>query len=289
MGVKIWLGILLAIVGSTNLNVGKAIQKWKVRVWGHWPHVFAREHRKDMIIWCLGTCLTASATVLYSLALQHTYKSSTVSALTGIGIIGLVLFAHYVIKERVGRQELWGAALVLAGTGVMGIFAKDPEPQQFSVPGFTSSAIVMLGIVVVGAVVSWRTRKFFGVAWGALPGVILGIAVILGDMALVAADNSFTGQLKTPYPYIAMGGGLVAIVVTQMAFWRARALVVVPTVNSMMIVTPVILEYFTFGFSLKLGAYVGVLIIVFGVVLLGATEAQGRIGGGSPGAVRIEK
>ena len=65
----------------------------------------------------------------------------------------------------------------------------------------------------------------------------IGIAMILGDMALVASGNSMMGQFRNPYPYIAVAVGGGALVITQFAFWRARAMVVVPTINSFIILT----------------------------------------------------
>lgn len=274
----LWLGIVLAIIGSTNLNVGKAIQKWKVRVLAQGRRVFARPHRRDFGIWMIGFGLTSSVSLFYSLALKYTDKSSMVSGLNGVGMIGMVVFAWLVLKERIGRQELVGAALVLVGTTVMGYFEAEPQTQQYALAGAAVSAALLLAVFVPAALVSWRIRRFHGFTFGALAGVLIGISVILGDIALLRAGNSFFGQFAYPYPYIALGLGLIAVITTQLAFWRARAMVVIPTINSFMILIPVVLEYFVFATVLKPPSYVGIAIIIVGVVLLTATETQNRIG-----------
>ena len=54
-------------------------------------------------------------------------------------------------------------------------------------------------------------------------------------------------------------------------------MVVVPTINSFIILTPVVFEYFTFGTVLAPPQWVAILSIVAGVVLLTATSTQDRI------------
>ena len=271
---SLWLGILFAIIASTNMNVGKAIQKWKVKVFGHGRKMFRRAHRKDLGVWGIGFLLTSSATIFYSLALKFTDKSSMVSSLTGIGLIGLVLFAWLVLKEKVGKQEIGGAALVLLGTAIMGLFESSPEAQEPYLLGFLICGGIILVLLVPPVFWSWRTRRYHGLTFGALAGALLGIAVILGDFALLSAENSFFGQLRYPYPYFAVFSGTIAIVVTQLAFWRGAAMVVVPTINSVMILSPVVLEYFAFGTVLSPVSYLGIVAIVAGVVFLTATERK---------------
>jgi len=274
------LGVVFAVLASTNLNVGKGMQKWKVRIFGHGKDMFAPEHRRDLLLWVCGFLLTFSATPLYSLALLYTEKSSTVSALNGVGMIGLVIFAWLVLRERIGAQEIGGAVLVLAGVTVMGYFDQPLEgAQRFALAPFLCCVLVTSAVFVPLALYAWKTNHLYGFTFGAIPGILIGIAMILGDMALVESGNSMLGQFSNPYPYLAVAVGAVALVVTQLAFWRARAMVVVPTINSFIILTPVIYEIFTFDTRLAPVQWGAVGAIVLGVILLTATAKQDRIEG----------
>jgi len=271
-------GIVFAVLASTNLNVGKGMQKWKVKVFGHGKAMVAPPHRKDLLLWFCGFLLTFTATPLYSLALLHTEKSSMVSALNGVGMIGLVIFAWLVLRERIGLQEIGGALLVLAGVTVMGYFDKPLETaQQFALAPFLYCTLGTAVVFVPLALYAWKTDRLYGFTFGAIPGILIGIAMILGDMALVRSGNSLWGQLENPYPYVAVAVGAVALVLTQLAFWRARAMVVVPTINSFIILTPVIYEIFTFGTRLEPIQWSSVGAIVLGVILLTATSKQDRL------------
>jgi drug/metabolite transporter (DMT)-like permease len=273
-----WIGVLLAIFASTSLNIGKALQKWKVSVLGKGKAMFAKENRGDFTIWIIGLAMTASCSIIYSLALKYSDKSSIVSSLNGVGMIGLVLFCWLVLKEKIGFQELGGALLVLIGTTVMGYFDKVPEQgQQFYLDKFLYAAGTMLIILVPLAVLSWKTKKMHGLIFGALAGTILGMCLILGDMALVRAGNSFLGQLNYGYPYAAVLGGAFALTATQFAFWRAPAMIVIPTINAFMILSPVVLEYFTFGTVLEIPQYGGIAIITAGAVFLTYNDVQDKL------------
>jgi drug/metabolite transporter (DMT)-like permease len=275
------LGIVLAIWASTNLNLGKGLQKWKVKIWGRKGAMFKRENLPDLAIWCCGLLLTASTMPLLSLAMQNTDKSSMVSAMNGVGLIGLVIFAWLVLKERIGWRELGGAALVISGSLIMGWFDKAVEGgQQYSLNRFLVVVAVIVAVMTPIAIWSWKTNKLFGLVFGSIPGLCVGVAMILADMALVKSGNSFTGQLLNPYPYAAFLLGVAATVTTQLAFWRAKAMVVIPTFNSLVMLSPLVIEYFTFGISLQPMQYLGIGISIGGVIILTATEKQDRIEGG---------
>jgi len=275
----LWLGVLMAILASTNMNVGKGMQKWKVKVFGKKKEMFHRENVGDLGIWVIGMIMTASAMPLFSLALKFTTKTSLVSSLNGIGMIGLVLFAWIVLKEKIGYQELGGAALVLVGTALVNYFNQPIEQREFLLMPFVLSASGLIGFFGILALFSWKTNKLFGFSFGALPGIFIGIGMILGDIALVEAEGDMIGQLSNPYPWFALIAGICALVVTQFAFWRARAMVVVPTINSFVILSPLIMEYFTFGTFLQPIQYLGIAATVGGVILLTYTDAQDRIEG----------
>jgi hypothetical protein len=126
---------------------------------------------------------------------------------------------------------------------------------------------------------SWKTNRYYGFTFGAIPGILIGCAMILGDIALVESGNDMLGQFKNPYPYIAIVLVTGALVVTQLAFWRSKAMVVVPTISSVVILAPVVFERFTFGTVLQPLQYLAVGAIIAGVVMLTATEKQDRIEG----------
>lgn len=266
-------GIALAILASIHLNVGKGIQKWKVRVLAAGRGVLSPAHRRDFALWLFGVGLTTSATVLFSLALKFTDRPSMVSALNGTGIIALVLFAAVVLGERIGPAEIAGALAVAIGTVVMGLNEQGGPPVgDYSLPRLVGVALVLVAPFVALAAVARRRAALHGIAYGGMAGALIGVSLVLGDLALVRAGGDFFAQLTNPYPYVAVAIGSVALALTQVAFWRATAITVVPTTNAFIILAPVVLERAVFDSTLVRAQYAAVATIVLGVVLLTAVK-----------------
>lgn len=266
-------GLAVAATAATLLNVGKGVQKMKVQVLKKGRAAFHRENRRDLGIWIVGFLMTTCATGLFSLALKLTDKAGLVSAMGGLGIVGLVLFAVLVLRESFGRREAIGIAAVVAGTVVIGLFDRPATPgADYPV----TKLIVVAGVVVAcmgaGCVYAYKSGKLYSLAFGAMAGTLIAISMLFGDLALLAAGNSFLGQLANPYPYVAITIGTGALVITQIAFFRGRAMVVVPTINSFIIAGPPLLEYVVLGTSLTAAQLTGLGIIVLGVVVLTTTS-----------------
>jgi len=265
----LWIGLLMGTLAALCLNLGKGIQKMKVKVLGQGRAMFSPEHRRDFRIWLFGALLTTSATGFFSVALKFTDKSSLVSALNGVGLLGLVFFAWLVLKEPMGIREWVGASLVVIGTTVMGYMDQPlPQGQSYALASFVHILAILAAIFLPLALLALKKVRLHGLVFGAIVGTLIGIAMILGDMALVKAQGSLLGQLQNPYPYAALFCGASALALTQFAFWRATALAVVPTINSFIILVPVLVEYFTFGTVLQPAQYLAIALIVLGVVLL---------------------
>ncbi len=263
-------GILLGILAALLINVGKAVQKQNVHVFLQGKRAFKRPHRRNLYGWLLGLLMTFSAMVPFSLALMLTESPSIVSSMTGVGLIGLALYAVLVIGERFARLDAIGVALVVVGTSVLSYVSADSEIAGREVLGWAMvrSFGPIIFICSMGCILSFRVRSIWGVSWGITSGTCLGIALVLGDVALMEAEGSFVGQLGNPYPYIAILVSIPALVATQIGFLRARALEVVPAVNSSVIIAPLLLELIMYGAEPDILRVAMIAIIVLGVVML---------------------
>ena len=177
--------------------------------------------------------------------------------------------AWLVLKEPMGIREWLGAGLVVVGVSVMGYLNRPlPEGQKYALESFLHVMEVAAVIFLPLALIALKVVRWHGLVFGAIVGTLIGIAMILGDMALVKSGGSFLGQFRNPFSYLALLCGVAALALTQFAFWRAAALVVVPTINLFIILVPVVIEYFTFGIVLHVVQYLAVVLIVLGVILL---------------------
>jgi uncharacterized membrane protein len=278
MTLSYMLALLFGILASLLMNIGKGVQKLRARVLLHGLKMFRAEHRKDLSIWLLGTLMLVLVPIPTSLALKFSGSPSLVSALTGIGLVGLVIFSMLVIGERLSTQDAVGIAIVTVGTTVLGYIEriKIDSERPFSIPvlfGYLAIVIAVSGSVCL---VALFYRHIHGVAFGFLAGHFVGNAIFLGQVALDKAGGSFWGQLGNAYPYVALCSGTTGFVLIQIGFFRGRALEVVPAVNSSVILTPMYLEAMVYGIYPSTWKLVLVGLLVVGVVLL-STGTAGRV------------
>ena len=274
-------GLLLGMAAALMLNVGKGVQKQKVHVFLQGRRMLRPPHRRDLGIWLLGMLLTATAALPYSLALRLSESPSAISAMTGIGLVGLALYAIKAIGERASRLDAVGIGAVVLGTSALGYLgsSRQAAPRDFEDRTLVVSLCLLLGLAVLVALAGWLVRRIHGVAFGLAAGLLLGATVFLGDAALVRAGGDFFAQFDNPYPYVALGVGPLALFVTQLGFLRGRALEVVPALNSTMIVTPLALERAVYG-ALPGALQLGIVgLIVVGVVLLSLGAAGAAAAG----------
>jgi len=270
-------GMLLGILGALLLNVGKGVQKQHVHVFFHGRAALARAHRRTLLLWCVGLAMTAGASIPYNLGLMLSGSPSTISSMTGMGLIGLTIYATRVIGEELSFIDGVGIALVVVGTSLLSYLGGTAESatREFTATALLRANVILLSTSVSICAVALWTRKLHGLAFGTTAGLLLGLAMFIADVGLVRAGGSFVGQFGGPHVYLAIAYALSGMVVTQVGFARARALDVVPAINSMMILTPLLLEWIIYREPFEVVRLFLVLVIVVGVLLLsfGASSA----------------
>ena len=269
------LGLAAGITASVLLSVGKGVQKMKVQVLKQGSKMFAPPHRKDFLIWLAGIAMTVSASVFYSVSLKFTDKSSIVASLSGIGLVGLLIFARLVLKELVGKREIIGSILIIIGTGLISYFNQPiVGEQKLYLSNLLHVTLGLLALFAVSAMIGLRFVKLYGFAFGLIAGSLIGLAMILANVALVVSKGSLFGQFGNSYVYLALLSAGCALALTQVAFFKATAVVVVPTINSFVILTPLAVKYFTFGALLNLSQYAGVAMVITGILILTTSPRQ---------------
>ena len=87
------LGVLLGILGALLMNVGKGVQKSRVHVLLHGRGMVAPQHRRDLWIWLAGMAMTVGSAVPFAAGIWLSGSPSTIAAMTGVGLVGLTIFA----------------------------------------------------------------------------------------------------------------------------------------------------------------------------------------------------
>lgn len=264
--------ISLAIVAALCLNLGKAVQKMHVQVLKKGRGML-REHRREFLGWLTGILMTFIAGVFFVVAQNMTDKTSVVTSMNGVGLIGLALFSYFVLKERVGVRE-WGAVmLIIAGTVTVLLFKEfSGHERNMSLPGLYWSCGVTAAIFTVLTLLAIRVGRGRALILAAVAGTFLGLMHIFfhAGPQVEFGGGQLWEQVRPAALYIFIGFmlGNGGFFYTNWAFFHGSGIYVVPTVNSFLMITPMIFEVFIFNATLTPMQYVGAAVIIAGVVVL---------------------
>uniref|UniRef100_A0A1D1ZVW1 Probable magnesium transporter n=1 Tax=Auxenochlorella protothecoides TaxID=3075 RepID=A0A1D1ZVW1_AUXPR len=116
----LWLAILITVVASTASSIGKALQKQATL---GLPR-FSRDPKVLRQYLACPTWLAGVATDVAGGVIQVAAFAlapvSVVQPVSGVGLVGLSLYSHAVLGERLSRWDWAAAALAAAGTLVLG-------------------------------------------------------------------------------------------------------------------------------------------------------------------------
>jgi len=233
--------------------------------------MFRPPHRRSLLWWIVGLFMSGSALFFFPLAVFLSNNPSAVSSMTGIGLIGLLLFAVYVIGEEVSAMDLIGVMLIVLGTSTLGYLGTlqtmvEPTFSDRTLFFTITGATAIFAALCVMAYVRWPA--IHGVSFGATAGFMIGAGIFLADTAQLRGSESFLAKIQIPHLWVAFAFAILALVVTQFGFLRSRALEVVPATNSAILLAPPLLEMVVYRTYPTATESLLTVVILAGVFLL---------------------
>ncbi|MHA1279127.1 MAG: DMT family transporter [Candidatus Helarchaeota archaeon] len=259
----VFLGILLAIIAYASLYLGKGIQKFAIE--GYTQEGLTRgEKGKNMGIWILGLVLTGAFMFIHLFALKFA-AISIVAPIEGLGLLILCFFSYFILKEPINLIKTIGIALIIVGLILISIFMPDPEaiPKDFDATLFLIFLATILGFfLILGLYSKQHNYKAAGAIFGSFAGVFMCFQTITKRITWIEGYSWVV--------FIMFGFAAATLLVTNFGFLKADAVVVVPFFSAVSIMLPTIIAIFIFGESTVPIQWIGIIIIVFGVIFLTA-------------------
>ncbi len=229
----VWAGLLIALVATSIMNFGLALQK---RGAAHLPKI-GKDRGAEVArafftnwTWLLGTSglLGGWGLYLYSTKIA---PISLVQPTLGMGLAVLALFSVFYLKEKIKPVEWIALFGMIAGMVLLGVSAGEEAPQDL--PRWIPFLIVTGAILVLSvlAYVWGRREKLGGLRTDALLGMVAGLFVGLGAIYARAmflflhhGQDLIGYGVCLPVMVIA---NIIGVTVMQSGFQHGKALVVV--------------------------------------------------------------
>lgn len=264
MDLRIWIGLITGIIAYAILYLGKGIQKYAIE--GYKDDSKIKVKSKNTGWWIFGTILTAANMFIHWVALLFA-PINIIAPLEGLGLVVLIIFSYYVLKEKIAKIQIIGVFGIIAGT-FLGTFFNtntgDIEYSDFNITTFIIFTFIILTSEFIIAFISkFKSKKLYGMTLGIIAGTFMAIQTLTKRITAIPDST-----LILVFSLITFLMSILTLLFTQIAFSKANANLVVPLFTSLSIILAIIGGSLSLNESLVILQYPGILIIVIGVILL---------------------
>jgi len=262
------LGILIGVLSYSCLYLGKGIQGLGIN------GIKARKalKKRESGIWVLGTVLTVIPMFIQWAALIFA-PVNVIAPLEGIGLIVLVVFSYFALKEKITKQESVGIACIVIGTFITAYFARsssDLTLEHFDhiylIWIFAGLSVIEGLLILVSVKVGYRHS---GVIFGFTAGTMMAFQSISKRISVIA-------ELRLLGIILTLVFAVLTLAITQIGFVKAKANQVVSSFTSASILVASIASIFILSESAGVLQFLGIGIIIIGVLFLTVFNFQTR-------------
>ena len=268
--VELALGILFGLIAYITLYIGKGVQKYAIEGF--------KEDRKIKSkhsgIWIFGTILTASFVFIQMVPLTvfHT-PMNLIAPLEGIGLVSLLLFSFFVLKESISKTEILSVVLIITGTILINVAAKDPvELMQadFNRNSFLIAFGILLFLNIPLVFIAFRKpSNLVGIMLGLNAGCFMAFQTLTKRIMDI-------GELALIFTFVMFAFATITLAITQFAFTMARANVVVPSFATTSIILTIILGVFVINETIDSIQIAGIVCIILGITVMNILQPYSK-------------
>ena len=264
----ILFGLIIGIIAYGIEYLGKGIQKYSIEGW----KVDKTVKSKHTGYFILGTIMTSSYVFIQWAALFFA-PVNIIAPLEGLGLVVLILFSYFVLKEDISKIQIGGIILILTGTIIITLF--NPNSGDIRFTDFNPDAFFLItSLIVASELIAILVSKFSGYKGaGLIIGITAGTFMALQTVTkrITAIPDPF---LALTFTFISFAVTTLTFIFTQFAFAKAKANIVVPCFTSASIIVAIFLGIFSLSEMAIPIQILGLFIIVVGVILLTAFNRE---------------
>jgi len=304
------LAIFLGILSYSMLNIGMGLQKKgasslpKINEQKLWQNIKNFLTSKP---WVIGFLMVQVQWASLSFALDLA-SVSVITPLMSFGMVALILFAYFYLKEPISKVEFMGIGAIIGGIVLMGLTTprEESEPpstnplerfeyvltrlSKLSSIGFLLGAF-LISILLIFVCIS-RKYKNADILFGISAGITDALGALLLRAFMGGADFRDKAQLQASSQlwswwvlmFTMIIVNFVATIYLQVAYQRGKAVIVAPIFTVLAMIVPVfggilIFEEWNFYFienklGLMAGKIVALVIISIGAITLSMYSAK---------------
>ncbi len=271
---SIMIGLACGVLSYITLYIGKGLQKYAIEGFKTKKSI----KNKHSGIWIFGTILTVLFTLIHWIALNFA-PINLIAPLEGTGLVTLLFFSYYALKESMTGKEITGVVFIIIGTVLAALYntnAGEVDTSRFSMTMFLIISVPLVLMEIILIIISrFSGYKFAGLVIGFSGGTMMALQTLTKRL-------SFMDDYALIFIPLALLFATATLVFTQLAFAKAKATQVVPCFTSASIIIASLSGKMVLNERLVTIQILGIVTIVIGVILLTAfqkEQANSRLNG----------
>ncbi|NHJ32522.1 MAG: hypothetical protein FK732_06650 [Asgard group archaeon] len=300
------LAIFLGILSYSMLNIGMGLQKKGACTLPDIDTQTARQNIKNFITckpWLIGFLLVQIQWAFLAFALDLA-AVSIITPLMSVGMVALVIFSYFYLKEPISKVELVGIIGITIGIAALGATSPLNDvgnnlelalEQMSGIPSVIFLSVTFLLTIFFIILCIVRKFKNADIFFSVAAGITDALGAIFLRAYMEGADYrnmDLTREAATHWGWwvifvLMILLNLTATIYLQVAYQRGKAVIVAPIFSVLAMIVPVFggilifdewSYYFTENkFGLMAGKIIALIIVSVGAILLSLYSArQGR-------------
>jgi drug/metabolite transporter (DMT)-like permease len=189
-------------------------------------------------MWLVGTVALLGGYVFQAAALDRG-RLAIIQPLLVTTVVFALPLGYFLTQQRVGRREIGGAAVIVAGLALFAIFG-DPAGGNENAPGDEWAIAIAVLAVVCAALLLFAGRgglTMRAAVYGTVAGILFGLSAALTKPTLGYLHEGIGELLSHWEPYALAVAGVLGFVLQQVSLGTGR---LAPSVATVSVANPVV-------------------------------------------------
>jgi drug/metabolite transporter (DMT)-like permease len=224
--------LLFALAAALQQKVALGLPEISLR------HPASLARLAGQTMWLVGTVALLGGYVFQAAALDRG-RLAIIQPLLVTTVVFALPLGYFLMQQHVGRREIGGAAVIVAGLALFAIFG-DPAGGNENAPGDEWAIAIAVLAVVCAALLLFAGRgglTMRAAVYGTIAGILFGLSAALTKPTLGYLHEGVSELLSHWEPYALAIAGVLGFVLQQVSLGTGR---LAPTVATVSVANPVV-------------------------------------------------
>ena len=262
------LGIIIGFIAYLLLYIGKGIQKYSIEG----LKIDKTVKSKNSGIWIFGTILTTIYMFVQWGALLFA-PINLIAPLEGVGLIVLLLFSFYVLKEAITKTKIISVVLIIIGIVFVTLFNMNTGDISISDFNLVNFLLFLIPVISMEIIAIFGTHlnnyKFAGLILGLTAGTFQAFQTVSKRITAVADP-----LITTAFTFVTFLMATLTLLITQFGLAKANANIVVPCFTSASVSLAILIGIMALNETIQFMQIIGIISVISGMILLTAFKEE---------------